>query len=208
MAVTTSYTTLLTTVQDYLARSDLATFAPNFVQNFEEKFYRQPMNFGRWMETALNGTIASNVLALPTGYLGLKYAYVDGSPSSRLERVSLDQLIGRYRRGGDTGRPMWIAREVGNFIFGPVPDSDYTIKGVYWQKPTAMRDYASDAAAHWLIVNAPDLCLYGALLEAEPFVKNDARFPMWKTLYDLALKDYRDFFREEESGQNSMEVMA
>jgi hypothetical protein len=208
MAVSSSYSTLLTTITDYLARSDLSTFAPNFVQNFEEKFYRQPKNFGRWMETALSSAIASNVVALPTGYLGLKYAYVNGSPSTRLERVSLDQLFGRYPRGGATARPCWIARELENFVFGPEPDSTYTIKGVYWAKPTVMRSYAADAAAHWLIVNAPDLCLYGALLEAEPFCKNDARFPLWKTMYDLALKDYRDLFTEEESGQMSQEVLA
>jgi hypothetical protein len=42
MAVVTSYATLQTAVADYLARSDLTSFIPNFVQNFEEDFYREP----------------------------------------------------------------------------------------------------------------------------------------------------------------------
>lgn len=208
MAVITSYTTLLTAVQDYIAR-DLSTFAPNFVQNWEEKFYRQPKNFGRWMETALSSAIASSVLAVPSAYLGLKYAYVNGSPSSRLDRVSLNQLYGTYPRGGDTGLPRWISRDVSNFVFGPAPDSTYTIKGVYWSKPTLLRSFAGDAAAHWLIVNAPDLVLFGALLQAEPFVKNDPRLPMWRDLYNDALKDYRDLHRDEDqSGSPSQEVLA
>jgi hypothetical protein len=96
---------------------------------------------------------------------------------------------------------VWIARVGSEFVFGPAPDSAYTIKGKYRAKPTALRSYASDAAAHWLIVNAPDLVLYGSLAEAEAFVKNDSRIATWKALYADALRDYRDLgFVQELSG--------
>lgn len=209
MAVVTSYTTLLTAVSDWLAKSNLTSYTPNFVQNWEERFYRQPKNFGRWMEASLNSAIASSVLAVPSAYLGLKYAYVDGSPASRLDRVSLNQLYGTYPRGGDSARPRWISRDTSNFVFGPIPDSDYTIKGVYWAKPTVMRSFASDAAAHWIIVNAPDLALYGALCESAPFLKNSKDLPVWQSLYAQSLKDYRDLHTEEDvSGSPVMEVLA
>lgn len=209
MAVITSYSTLLTAVADYLAKSNLTSFTPNFVQNWEEKFLRQPKNFGRWMETSLSSAIASSVVAVPAAYLGLKYAYVDGSPASRLDRVSLNQLYGTYPRGGDSDRPRWISRDTSNFVFGPIPDSDYTIKGVYWAKPTLLRSFASDAAAHWIIVNAPDLALYGALIEAEPFLKNDKRLATWQGFYETALKNYRDLHKEEDvSGSPVQEVLA
>lgn len=209
MAVIASYTTLETAVADYLAKSNLTTFIPNFIQNWEEKFYRQPKNFGRWMESALNLTISSSVIAVPADYLGLKYAYINGSPSSRLDRVSLNQMYGTYPRGGDTGLPRWIARDTTNFVFGPAPDSDYNIRGVYWAKPTLMRSFAADAAAHWIIVNAPDLALYGALIEAQPFLMNDKRIPTWQAFYDTALLNYRELFREEDiSGSPVQEVLA
>lgn len=210
MAVITTYSSLLTAIGDYLKRSNLTSFAPNFVQSWEEKFYRQPANFGRWMETSGTiGTIASSVIAVPATYLGLKVAYVDGSPSTRLDRKSLTQLYGRYPRGGDTGTPQWIARDGANFVFGPAPDAAYVIKGVYWAKPTVLRSFAGDAAAHWLIVNAPDLVLYGSLLQAEPFSKNDARITVWQQLYNDALQDYRDLHKEEDdSGSPFQEVLA
>lgn len=209
MAVISSYSTLLTAVSDYLARSDLSTFTPNFVQNFEEDFFREPKNFGRWMETSTDSAIASSVVALPSAYLGLKHAYVSGSPSTRLDRVSLNQLYGRYPRGSRTGRPGWISREGSNFVFGPAPDSNYTIHLVYWAKPTLLRSFAADAAAHWLIVNAPDLLLYGALLAAEPFLKNDSRIPVWQALYDRALTSYRHLHADEDvSGSPIQEVLA
>jgi hypothetical protein len=209
MAVISSYTTLLTAVSDYLARSDLSTFTPNFVQGWEERFLRDPKNWGRWLETSLSTAISSSVLAVPAAYLGLKYAYVNGSPSSRLDRVSLNQLYGRYPRGGDTGLPVWISRDTTNFVFGPAPDSDYTIKGVYWAKPTLMRSFAADAAAHWIIVNAPDLALYGALLEAMPFLQNDKRIGVWQSFYNDALRAYRELQSEEDvSGSAIQEVLA
>jgi hypothetical protein len=193
-------------VQNYLARSDLAADVPGFIQNWEERFFRQPKNFGAWMDADLSSTIASSVIAVPSGFLAFRNVYVDGSPASRLDKVSPEQLYGRYPRGGDTSRPVWIARVGSEFVFGPAPDSAYTIKGKYRAKPTALRSYASDAAAHWLIVNAPDLVLYGSLAEAEAFVKNDSRIATWKALYADALRDYRDlWFEQELSGQ---EVLA
>lgn len=208
MAVITGYTSLQTAVSDWLTKSNLSSFTPNFIQNWEERFYRQPKNFGSWMEATLNSTIASSVITVPTGYLAMKYAYVNGSPAARLDRVSLNQLYGTYPRGGDTGLPAWYARDGANFVFGPAPDSDYNIRGTYWAKPTLLRSFASDAAAHWIIVNAPDLALYGALCESAPFLKNSKDLPVWQALYAQSLADYRDLFREEDvSGSPVQEVL-
>lgn len=197
MAVITTYTTLLTAVGDYLARSDLSTFTPNFVQNWEERFLREPENWGSWMETALSVAIASDVAAVPSGYLALKVGYISGQNSTPLKRISLDQLYQRFpRAGGSGGTPAYIARNGSNFEFGPMGSG--TLVGTYWAKPTVLRSFASDAAAHFLIVNAPDLVLYGALIEAEPFIKNDVRLQTWSNLYQVALSAYQSRMRAED----------
>jgi hypothetical protein len=199
MAVVTSYSTLLTAVGDYLARSDLSTFTPNFVQNFEERFLRDADNWGSWMESALSVTLANNLAALPASYLGLRVAYIAGNYAQPLKRVTLEQLYSRFPRGrGTSGVVTLIARNGSNFEFGPENVSG-TLTGVYYAKPTVLRSFASDAAAHYLIVNAPDLLLYGALLEAEPFLRNDDRLVVWKSAYDWALDAYRSRLRLEDS---------
>lgn len=202
MAIITSYSTLQTAISDYLARSDLTSWLPNFTQNWEERFYRESDNWGSWMESALNVTITNNVAAVPTDYLGLRIAYISGQVSQPLKRISLPQLYARYPRADSTGggNAAYIARNAANFEFGPIPSSG-TLVGTYYAKPTAMRSYTTggaDAAAHFLIVNAPDLCLYGSLLEAEPFIKNDARLPTWGNLYGVALDAYRARMRSED----------
>lgn len=198
MAAVESYSTLKTAITDWLARSNLSSFTDNFVQTFESRFYRQPKNWGPWMEATFTGTIASSVIPVPTDYLGMKYAYVNSSPSSRLDYVSLNQLYGRYPRGDATGWPAWMSRDVTNFVFGPAPDSGYEIKGVYWAKPEPIRDDPDDAVDHWLILNASDLLLYGSLIAAEPFMKNDVRLAVWQSLYAEALEDYRDGIKRED----------
>lgn len=188
MAVITNYTTLQTAVGDYLARSDLTTFLPNFVQNWEERFYRDSSNWYPDMEVALNVTISGGVAALPTGYLGLVQAYIDGT-GAQLKRVNLDQLYARYPRGLSSGHPLYIARNRNQFEFGPEPDGTYTVLGTYYRKPDTLR--ADGDGVNWLITNAPDLCLYGSLLEAEPFLKNDSRIPVWQSFYNDSLAAFR-----------------
>lgn len=198
MAVIASYSSLLTTIQDYLARGDAASYAPNMVQNWEEGFFRNPRNFGAWMDQSLNENTVGGVLAVPAGFLKFRNVYVSGH--GKLDKVSPEQLFGRYPRGC-TGVPVWYARCGSNFEFGPEPDATYTIKGLYRAKPDPLRSYAGDGAGHWLILNAPDLVLYGCLAEGEAFYKNDARIVTWKALYADALKAYRDlWFDQEVSG--------
>lgn len=191
MAIITSYATLQTAIADYLARSDLTTFLPNYTQNWEERFMREPENWGSWMEAALSVAISNGVAAVPADYLGLKIAYISGSRPP-LKRVSLDQLYQRYPRSGGTGTAAYIARNKTNFEFGPVSSSG-TLVGTYWAKPAPIR-----TTANFLLTDCPDLCLYGSLLEAESFIKNDKRLATWSNFYSTALEAYRARMKSED----------
>jgi hypothetical protein len=195
MAVITSYATLQTAVADYLARSDLTSWIPNFIQNWEERFYRDSQNWAAWMESPLSVSISNGVAAVPADYLGLRIAYIEGHNGPPLTRISLEQLYARFPRAGSSGVPSHISRNGNNFEFGPIAGGG-TLKGTYYAKPTAIR--MDGDGVNWLITNAPDLCLYGALIEAEPFIKNDPRMATWQGLYDMALGAYRSQFREED----------
>ncbi len=200
MAVISSYSTLVTEVGSWLARSDLTAAIPGFIQSFEEKFLSDPENHAVWMESALSISVSNNVAALPSDYLGLRIAYFSGYPP--VERVTLDQLYKRYPRGGGSaGVARLIARNGSNFEFGPQIQSG-TLVGTYYAKPVLLRNYTTggaDAVAHFLIVNFPQLCLWGSLLAAEAFLKNDERVGMWKAAYDMEVDTYRSRFCEEMS---------
>jgi hypothetical protein len=196
MARITDYATLVTAVGDYLARSDLTTFIPNFVQNTEEKLYGTLKL--RAMETALSGSIASGVLAVPADYIELKYAYLTTTPVTFLERTVPELIFTKYSTRSASGRPLEIAREASNFIFGPYPDDTYTVQGIYYAKLPAL---SVSNTTNWFTSNAPELLLYGALLEAQPFLMNDKRIPTWQMFFDLSVERVaRQEKREKGSG--------
>lgn len=198
MAIITNYATLQTAIGDYLNRSDLTTFLPNFTQACESKLYKQ-LRINA-METALSVAISGGVATVPADYLELKYAYVDTTPVQFLKRSSPEEIYSRYSvRAGTADIPRLIAREASNFIFGPYP-ADYTIKGIYYKRLTAL---SGSNTTNWFTTNAPDVLLYGSLLEAAPFLLNDERIPLWKSAYDFAMKNIQDEeMRERYSGSS------
>jgi hypothetical protein len=205
--VITGYATLQTSVADWLAKSNLTSFIPAFIQNFEERFLRQPRNYGKWMESSALSVSFSSTATVPTDYLSARIFYLNGQVRRPLVVSSLEQLYAKYPRGGSSGIPAWIARDGANFVFGPVPNGTFTLNGTYYAKPVLLRNFASDAAAHFLIVNAPDLLLYGALLEAVPFIKDDNRIPIWQGFFDRALQDYRDLMKAQNFSGGAMQVL-
>jgi hypothetical protein len=205
MAVITGYTTLLTEVASWLARSDLSAAIPGFVQNFEERFFRNPKNYGQWMHSSLSVSF-SDTATVPSDFLALRVAYLNGQSNRPLQQSTLEQVLQMYPRT-ESGEPRWIARDGSTFMFGPAPDGTYTLNGTYYAKPTVLRSYSSDAAAHHLIVNAPDLLLYGSLMEAQPYIMNEKRLPLWQAKYAEALDEYRALVKAQNVGLGSLQTL-
>jgi hypothetical protein len=55
---------------------------------------------------------------------------------------------------------------------------------LYFAKPTALSDANT---SNVFMANAADALLYGALVEAEPYLMNDARIQVWSSYYQNAL---------------------
>jgi len=176
MAIITSYSTLQTAVADYLARDDLTSYIPNFIQNAENKLYRT-LNL-RNEETALSVAISSSVAAVPSDFKALKLAYVDDTPVRLLKWVTLDEIYRDYPYRSYSSTPYVISREGSNFVFGP-PAEDGTLAGIYYAKLDSLSDTNT---TNWYTDNAPEVLLYGALLESAPFIKDDPRLIVWQQL--------------------------
>lgn len=85
----------------------------------------------------------------------------------------------------ETGQPEFYADyNYTHWIFAPTPDAAYPVEILYYQLP-ALLDNANQT--NWLSEYAPNLLLYGCLVEATPFVKDDQRVQLWQTYYDRAL---------------------
>lgn len=67
-----------------------------------------------------------------------------------------------------------------HWLVTPTPDDNYPWEIVYYQQPPFLDD---SNQTNWLTDYAPNALLYRCLLEAEPFLKNDERLPVWQQLY-------------------------
>ncbi len=182
MAIT-DYASLKTSVASWLHRTNATDIIPDLIAFGENRIYRDLRV--RQMETAMSVAISSGVAAVPSGYLELKNAYLDGTPVAKLERKDAEWIYHNYPTRSSDGRPKFIARDAGNFIFGPFPTDTYTLKGTYYKRLDALSD---SNTSNWLITDAPEMLLFAALVEAEAFVVNDPRIALWETKY-LQLRD-------------------
>jgi hypothetical protein len=70
-----------------------------------------------------------------------------------------------------------------NWLIAPTPDQEYPFEVLYYELPPLLDD---SIQTNWLTEYAPQLLLYGTLLEATPFLKNDERIATWQQYYDRA----------------------
>ena len=182
--VINDYQSLKQAIADYLDKPNINEYIPNFIQNCENSVYKTLRI--RAMENALSVTTASGVAALPTSpaFIELKFAYVNSSPVRPLARVLPEQIYELFpNRSITTTTPAYISTEGENFTFSPMPADGLTIKGIYYGR---LDPLSGANSTNWFTTNAPDLLLYGSLLDAEPFLSGDARIQTWQFLYQRA----------------------
>lgn len=204
-----SYTNFGTSLAGWLLDSNTATITDIGVSQVadlitvgESRIFRETRNVE--METSFGTAISAGVLALPSSYLALKTAYVDTSPQQSLERRPAEWIRLTYPQTSSSGVPKYIARYGQNFIFGPYPDSGYTVNGIYYKRPTAI----SGAALNTLFTTNPDLYLFACLAEAEIIIGGDKRIMLWEQKYGRILADVNGADRAEDASGSSLQMRA
>lgn len=171
-----TYAELQTAVGNWLHRTDLTSIIPDLITLGEKRIGREVR--ARAMEEALSVTISSGVATIPSDFIALKHAYVNSTPIGSLEVRPSEWLYKHFPTRSADSQPKIIAVEGSNFVFGPYPDSAYTIKGTYYKRLAAL-----SSSAHAFFVANPDLYLFASLTEAAPYLGDDARASVWFSKY-------------------------
>jgi hypothetical protein len=182
MALTT-YAELQSTIASYLARSDLTAMIPDFIRLAELRLQRE-LRIRQMLKVVTTVTVAGDsTVELPTDFLQIRDLHLNTNPTMVLEYLSPSALF-RNARTSESGLPKQYTVLAVEFQFAPVPDSEYTLSMLYYAKPEQLSD---TVASNVFLTVCPDLLLYAALGEAEPYLMNDARLQTWATLYDKGL---------------------
>lgn len=192
----TSYSDLQTTIAGYLARTDLTTQIPDFIRLAETRL-RRDLRIRQMLKSVTTATVAADsTVELPSDFLEVRDFVVVGNPVQPLNYYS-PSAFNRNTRTWEIGKPNSYTVLANDFQLSPVPDTVYTVQLFYFAAPT----FLSDAnTSNVFLANTPDALLYGALLEAAPYLMDDARINTWGTMFDRAMASIT---RSDEQGQYS-----
>jgi hypothetical protein len=184
----TNYTDLQASVAAYLGRSDLTAVIPDFIRFAEIRLARD-LRTRSMLKSATAPTVAADArVALPTDFLEIRDLFVQGNPRMPVTYLSPSAFT-RDARADESGLPVFYTVLASEFQFAPIPDTVYTLEILYYARPTVL---SGSNPSNVFLANYPDALLYGALIEAEPYLINDARSNTWATLYDRAIKNISD----------------
>ena len=181
-----NYAELKSAVADWLNRADLTSAIPNFVSLAEAKFNRDLRT--RQQVKRAYATLSGQYIQLPTDWAEGINLQLNVNPVRVLDFVTTDQADRiKARRYGDTNADAYTI--VGSQLeVVPVVGDDTEIEMAYYAKIPALSD---SNTTNWLLTQWPDLYLYGALVHAAPYLREDDRIATWKGLADQLTEEIR-----------------
>jgi hypothetical protein len=140
------------------------------------------------MEETITLTTDSERLELPEDFRRTRALYLDTDPRQELENITLGTLRTKYACQ-TTGKPECFAVSGYELVLGPAPDDEYDLILTYFQEIPPL---TAEDDVNWLLTDHPDIYVYGAICQAEAFLWNDERLPLWRNAYENAFTQLQD----------------
>jgi hypothetical protein len=198
-----NYTELKTAVANWLDRDDLTDRIPEFIALAEARFNRVLRIRAMESKQTASTVAGQQNLALPARFVQMRNVQINTSPVTPMQYVT-PEIFDRLYGGSSSGTPKFYTVIANELQLGPTPDSVQTIEMLFYETFTALSDAAP---TNWVITNAPDVYLYGALMEAEPFIMNDARVQLWSTAFMSAINSIQEQDNKDRHSGSALRVM-
>jgi len=186
-----TYDSLLAQVESYLnnTSTDVLAQIPYFIYQAEQRICRESKNLGLESYVVSAFTPAQSVIPKPARWRRtLSFNYGTGAGNNTRNQLylrSYEFIRSYWPDSTQTGAPLYYADYgYSDFVVCPTPDAAYPFELCFLQLPDPISTLNQ---TNWITNYAPDLFLYGCLLEAIPYLKNDERIPVWQSMYDRAL---------------------
>ena len=203
MAIGT-FAQLKTATANWLDRSDLTDRIPEFISLAEARFHRVlRIRDMETVSTAISTAAGTREYDLPTGFVQMKEFHLTTDPLTPLAYIT-PEMMSRIQAGSSKSKPQVFTIIADKVRLGPNPDAVYTTSMLYYKAFTALSD---SATTNDMLTNNPDVYLYGTLLEAEPFIMNDQRVPLWATAFKQALDDIQSQDNKDRHSGSQLRVM-
>lgn len=187
-----NYDSLIYYVLQYLERSDTATVnaVPTFITLAEFEIAQEIKTLGQLQIVEANMSAGSPNLPKPARWrktVSMNYTDASGNKNPVLLR-KYEYLINYSQSSSTTGAPLYYADTSWDWWFiSPTPDQAYAFEVLYYER---IQPLSSTNQTNWLTQNAPNAMLFGTLLQAMPFLKNDQR-QIFQQKYMEAIKSLK-----------------
>ena len=198
-----NYTELKTAVANWLDRSDLTDRIPEFIALAEARFNRVLRLRSMEVKYTADTVAGQRNLALPASYIQMRKFQVNSSPLTTLSYVT-PEIYDRVWGGSTSGTPKFYTILANEVSFGPIPGSVMEVEMLFYKK---FDNLSVSTTTNWLITNAPDIYLYGSMLEAEPFIMNDERVPLWAQALQQGISDLQEQDNKDRHSGSALRVM-
>ena len=183
-----TYDSLVENIQSYLERSDAATLEkiPLFIMLAEQIIASQIKFLGNLTVQASTMTLNANVIDKPARWH--KTVSMNITVAGKRQPVLLrkyEYLREYWPDPTANGVPKFYCDyDYTHWMVAPTPDDDYVFEVLYYER---LQPLDSSNQVNWFTIYAPQALLYGTLLQAMPFLKNDDRVPLWQAMYQQSM---------------------
>jgi hypothetical protein len=164
MALTT-YAGLQASIADFLERSDLTATIPDFITLFEARANAELDLRTMESEASLVGVPGSRFIALPAGYREITALWVTVSTDRQPVRIVVpEELVTTTTQG----QPYFATVDGSNLAFERPCDQAYA----FTLRMLGSLALSSVVTTNLLLQNYPNAYLFGALVEAAPYLRD------------------------------------
>jgi hypothetical protein len=168
-------------IQDFLQRDDLANQVDAFIALAESQINRDVRHWR--MERREPITLDQRYVPLPADWV--ETIRLVGNDRFRALQLASTEALERLRPNASAGIPIFYRHTAGDVELFPVPADPIVGEILYYGRIPPLTDLDP---VNWLLQEAPDVYLYGALLQTAPYLVEDERTAVWGALYAAAIQ--------------------
>jgi hypothetical protein len=180
-----NYTELKASIADFLNRDDLTSVIPDFIALAESQINRDIRHWKMEARSSGQQSGGDEYMQIPSDWVETIRLHLTGTGTSVVNLVSRDTMADKRQANEDaSGTPRMYTHADGQFQLYPTPSTDTDFELLYYQKLPSL----SSNSDNWLLLEAPDVYLYGALLHSAPYLAEDQRVAVWAQMYGASIQ--------------------
>jgi len=183
---TLTYDNLVNTVKQYLERSDASVVEriPTFITLAEFEIAQLVKTLGQILVVQENINVGNPIIQKPARWRKTVSMTLNNGTQKSPVFLRKFEYLQSYNNEGSTGVPIYYGDyDYDHWLVAPTPDDDYQFEVLYYER---LAPLSTENQTNWITNNAPNAMLFGTLLQAVIYLKDDQR-QIFQQKYDMAM---------------------